>query len=147
MSKCAKLYDFNEEDKKLFKDVVFLVEATYNEQHQFWENYHYKPKYEGLAVKNWEQEGMGRVVTIGEIDKRPVSISIFWAKLNGKRVMFYEGCSQVVDYKMIEDWLHHFTLETIRWDNGHRWAHCDSSNFHHCLDAIGAMVLESDENL
>ena len=24
------------------------------------------------------------------------------------------------------------------WDGGHRWAHCNSTNFHHCLDAVGA---------
>ena len=53
--------------------------------------------------------------------------------------MFYYGCSQVVDHKMIDDWLRHFTLKTIRWDNGTRWAHCDACNFNACLDAIGVL--------
>lgn len=40
---------------------------------------------------------------------------------------------------MIEDWLKYFTLNSVRWDNGNRWAHCDSNNFHHCLDAIDVL--------
>lgn len=137
MSK-AKMYSFSKEDKALFKDVEFLVEATYNEQHHFWVDYHYKPRTDSVEVKSWECEGRGHMIEIGELDKRPICVSIFYGKLNGKRVMFYEGCSQVVDHKMIEDWLQHYTLKTIRWDNGHRWAHCDSSNFHHCLEHVKA---------
>lgn len=138
MFRCAKRYAFNKADKDLFKDVVFLVEATHHEQHKFWVDHHYKPRPESPVVR-WEQEGMGHTITIGELDKRPVCVSIFYAKINDKRVLFYEGTSQVVDHNMIEEWLHHFTLKTIRWDNGQRWAHCDSSNFHLCLDAIGAL--------
>jgi len=129
----------NEADAELFKDVVFLVECTHNESFTFWKDYHYEPRKDTPVVKKWEQEMAGHMVCIGELDKRPVCVSIFYAKLNGKRVAFYEGTSQVVDHLMIEEWLHHWTLEKIRWDNGHRWAHCDSSNFHHCLDAIGVL--------
>jgi hypothetical protein len=133
----AKKYPYSRTDPEIFKDVVFLVEATFNEQHHFWVDYHHEPK-RGKSVP-WEQISRGHMVQIGEIDGRPVNVSIFYSMINGKKVMFYEGCSQVVDYKMIDDWLQHFTLNTIRWDNGNRWAHCDSSNFHHCLDAVDAL--------
>lgn len=127
---------FNKEDLKLFKDVVFLVEANSNEQHLLWERYHYKPIYPDTYVKSWEQISMGHGIHIGSIDERPIVVSIMYAILNGKRVMFYYGVSQLVDHKMIEDWLTMYTHD-IKWDNGSRWAHCDATNFHHCLDAIG----------
>jgi hypothetical protein len=137
---------FNKEDKKYFQDVVFLVEATSHEYHFLWQEFSteyltlpYAPveseKFKRWRVK-WVQVTMGHGVTIGELDKRPIVVDISYAFLNDKKVMFYNGCSQLVDHKMIEEWLKHFTLDTVRWDNNTRWAHCDAMNFHHCLDAL-----------
>src|SRR5574337_459163 len=124
---------WKEEDAELFKDVVFLVEATYNEMYSLWLDYYYQPRSKNIpVVKEWEQETIGRIVTIGKLDKRPINVQVWWAKLNGKRVLFYEACSQLVDYKLVEEWLKHFTLDKIRWDNDARWAHCDATNFHLC---------------
>lgn len=128
----------NDSDKELFKDVVFLIEANDNESHLLWEKYHYKTDKDVPHVKLWEQEFSGYMIKIGELDNRPINVTLSYAKLNGKRILFYNGCSQLVDHKMIEDWLQHFTKD-IRWDNNHRWAHCDAMNFHHCLDAIGVI--------
>jgi len=132
----AKMYKYRPEDEELFKDVVFLVEATHHEQFCFWQDYHHKPKYDNCSIQNWEQISMGRMITIGELDNRPICICIYWAKLEGYKVMFYEAVSQVVDHAMVEKWIKHFSLDKITWDNGHRWAHCDSNNFHHCIHAI-----------
>lgn len=124
------------EDKELFDDVVFLVEATSTEHHMLWCDRFYKPVADFTSVKSWKQEGRGLMITIGEIDERPICVDIQWDWIEGKRVMFYYGCSQLVDHKMIEDWLKYWTLDKIRWDNGTRWAHCNAMNFHHCLDAV-----------
>lgn len=132
-----KTFNINSEDKKLFENVSFLVEATYYEQQLLWEKFHYHPDKNSVSVKDWVQDTMGRIVTIGYVDKRPVCVGIFYANLNGKKVAFYEGTSQLVDHQMIKDWLKHWTSK-IRWDNNTRWAHCDAQNFHHCLKAIGA---------
>lgn len=130
-----KLYKFNPKDQDLFKDVIFLVEANDNEVHSFWRDHFHEPRKDYIIVK-WEQEFCGQLIQIGELDNRPVNIAISYAKLNDKRVMFYYACSQVVDHAMVENWLKHFTLETIRWDNNTRWAHCNSSNFHHCIEIV-----------
>ncbi len=130
----AKLFKYNSEDAELFKDVVFLVEATAYERHVLWNDYYNKPKYE-IFVRDWKQICMGRVVQIGTCNKRPVCVDISWAILDGKKVMFYYGISQVVDWEMIDKWMRHFS-KGIKWDNGTRWAHCDAMNFHHCLDRI-----------
>lgn len=127
---------YKDEHKEIFKNVFFLVEANSHERHTFWVDYFYKPRKDSPTISTWEQEMCGEMVYLGKLDKRPVYVQIWWDILNGKRIIFYDGCSQVVDHKMIEDWLKHFTLKTIRYDNGTRWAHCDSMNFHHCLQAL-----------
>lgn len=144
--------DFNKEDKEFFENVVFLVEATSYEYHSLWADYSteyltlpYAPK-EDERLRNrrvdWKQESAGWTISLGVIDKRPICVSINYAILNGKRVMFYYGCSQLVDHQIIENWLKHFT-SNIKWDNGVRWAHCDAFNFHHCLEAIKTSNRES----
>lgn len=47
----------------------------------------------------------GPIVTVGMLDGRPVCISLNVVIIRGKRVMFYSPTSQVVDYKMIEEYL------------------------------------------
>ena len=145
MSRKSKM-KFHEEDKKYFKDVVFLVEATSHEDQFLWTEWSadyltlpYAPKEEGKFARkrvDWQQVSLGHMLTIGEIDNRPICVSMSYAIINGRKIMFYEGCSQLVDHEMIREWLKHFTLNTIRWDGGTRWGHCDAMNFHHCLDAI-----------
>jgi hypothetical protein len=122
-----------EEDAELFEGVEFLVNASDTEKHFLWEMYHYKPRFEGQHIKDWKQISMGHGITIGHCDGRPVCVSIFYAILDGHKVAFYDGTSQVVDHKMVEQWLKHHTLEKCRWDNGTRWAHTNAMNFHHCL--------------
>lgn len=139
----SKLFKYRKEDEDLFKDVVFIVEATCYEKHSFWQDYHYKPKYENCFIKDWKQECAGVTITIGTCDKRPVCIAIFWDWLDGHKVMFYDACSQVVDHKMVDDWIYHFSKD-IKWDNGTRWAHSDSNNFQHCIEAIQDLVKNED---
>lgn len=131
----AKLYPFLKKDEDLFKDVVFIVECTFNEQMNFWLDYYDKPRHERCKVKTWKEELRGQMVQIGELDNRPINICIWWAELDGYRVMFYDAVSQVVDYALIDEWILHFS-KNIKWSNGTRWAHCDSSNFHLCLQAL-----------
>lgn len=135
----AKMYPFRDSDKDLFKDVVFLVEATHHEQHMFWVEFFYEPRKDRVRVATWEQVSMGRWLTIGEVDGRPVAVSINYAILNGKKIMFYEGTSKLVDHQMIEEWIQHYALDAIRYDKGSRWAQCNSMNFHHCLDVVGTI--------
>lgn len=131
----AKRLPFQKADAEFFKDVAFIVEADDFSRHALWNLYHTKPAY-GVKVASWEEVMVGKMVKVGELDGRPVNIVLSWAILNGKRVMFWFACSQVVDHKMISAWFDHFA-KNIRWDNGTRSARCDASNFHHVLDVVG----------
>lgn len=122
-----------------FKDVVFLVEADSFAQHALWLTRFHGGRL-GREIESWEAEGSGYAITIGHIDRRPVVLSLFYAKIEGRRVCFFAGESQVVDHRMIDEWLEKRTKH-IRWDRGSRprrarRAVCDATNFHLCLDAV-----------
>ncbi len=120
------------DDSDVFKDVTYIVEANTFEQLELWSAWHDKPRY-GISV-NWEQVYRGVGVTIGTVDKRPVAVSVTYALIEGQRVMFYYGCSQLVDHQMIDDWVTHYA-GSIRDPDG-RWSHCDAQNFSHCVHSV-----------
>ncbi len=129
---------FNECDAELFKEVAFIVEATHEEYMSFWREFSSESDYPRMNDKTitWKQESVGASRQIGEINGRPIVVELRYARINGRRVCFYNGCSQLVDHIMIREWLEHFTEKTIRHEG--RFAHCNASNFHHCLHAIEA---------
>lgn len=132
----------NDTAENRLKQTFFIVEATSNEQHMLWEQLSSDSIYKILdrdgkpaypQVK-WEQISMGFGVTVGEVYKHPVFISLNWARINGKFVMFYHPTSQLIDYRKIDKWLEENFKGT--YDNGTRRASTDVSNFAHCLNAI-----------
>jgi hypothetical protein len=93
----------SEKVQEVLNKVQFIVEATSDENFFLWkENVHHeKCKY----VKSWEQENLGYWAKIGEVDARPIIISMNFATIGGIYVMFVEQTSQLCDYKMMEEWL------------------------------------------
>jgi hypothetical protein len=125
----AKINPVCDADKKLFDGVEYCIQASHDEHHMLWERWHYRADTTRSYVKNWEQVSLGHWLTIGSVDNRPICVSVQYAILNGHKVMFYEGTSQLVDYKMIEDWLERY------FDRCNH--HCNAANFHHCMEAVG----------
>jgi len=123
--------------ESLFKDVVFMVEATHFEQHMLWLTYFEEAEAVGYGqpVQTWEQEMAGHTCIIGEFAGMPINLCFYYAKINGRRVCFWECVSMVQHSDMIEKWMEPRTKH-IRWDNGYRPGHTNASNFHHCLGAI-----------
>lgn len=120
--------------ESLFKDVVFMVEATHNEQHNLWLT-HFEVDVGYGKVKSWEQEMAGHTCIIGEFGEMPINLCFFYAKIEGRRVCFWECVSAVSHVFMIEKWMEPRTAH-MRWDAGTRPALTNADNFHHCLDAI-----------
>lgn len=120
--------DDNAENRLAVTD--YLVEATNHEWFTLWARWcKYSQECREPIFKKWEQLG-GCGITIGCLDKRPVVVSLNWDRLDGFLVCQWEATSQLVDYKMIEEWLDkHYTR--IASDN--RPASCNASNFHSCV--------------
>lgn len=111
-----------------FADTVFVIEATSCEQQMLWEA---NDKTKRLK---WEPDSGGLFETIGEVAGRPICIFVFWAKLNGHRVAFWDATSQLVDYVMIETWWAKTCAP--RYDGGHRLAATNATNFHHAIHCV-----------
>ena len=84
--------------KDFLKDVVSVVEANTFEDFTLWEKWH--------AKVDWVQNASGTGVTVGRLADMPVFISLITAVVNKKKVLFIHPTSQVVDWRLIEDWLH-----------------------------------------
>lgn len=123
------------------RDTVFCVEATSHEIHMLWRDFaddrtarEYGPPTK-RRVK-WEQLNPGSMPTIGTLGKRPICLTIFWVRIDGQVVMFYEATSELVDWAKIRAWLDIEYKHVPMWNNGTRKPFCHAQNFHHCLSAI-----------
>lgn len=118
----------------LINTAVFVVEASSFEKQSLWERWAQQSPNPVKKLIDWQDCGRGWLIQIGQLDDRPVNLSIFGATLNGQHVLFYEAVSQVVDWTQVEKWFKEHCWP--KWDNGTRRAHCDAMNFHHCIEAV-----------
>lgn len=51
-----------------------------------------------------ELENHGVATNIGNLDGRPIVISLMFGTFDDQHVLFWHATSQLVDYKMIDDW-------------------------------------------
>jgi hypothetical protein len=92
------------------KNTGCIVEATHAEQHMLWCLHAKQSPYSWTdcpadSKVDWVEESRGFIEQIGTLADMPVSLSGFWAIINGKRVLFIEMTSQVCDYRMLKPWL------------------------------------------
>lgn len=104
----------------------FVIEATDFEERCLWNEYGERIQWEQLNPGWWEE--------IGKVAHRPIAVTVSFARLDGRLVMFYEGCSELVDYKMVRRWVMKMAKPPQR--DG-RESHCNAPNFHLCLHALG----------
>ena len=124
------------EFKKRLKLTKFVVNASSFEAQLLWEKFCKDAiQKTDLNRYEWEQQNPGCSQTIGELDGRPVCLSLFWNKINGIMILFYEATSQVVDHLMVEKWLKKNCCP--KYEHG-REAHCNAENFHLALHYIDA---------
>ncbi len=122
---------------------LFIVEATSFERMSLWAHHSedavyplYNPRrgVPAYSQHKWEDIPNGYGVTVNPSGKRPVCILLTWVRIDGQLVMFWEGCSKLVDYNLIDKWLEEHFKGT--YDNNTRRAECDAMNFGQCLGAI-----------
>jgi hypothetical protein len=117
--------------EKNLKACEFFIEGDSFSQHSIWREYVDQRKL--IRDDEWEQH-IGNCLEIGQLDDRPVCVSLMWVTIKGILVCFYHGTSQVVDHKMIEKFFERYAQPT--WDNGSRLAFTDAMNFHHAWQHI-----------
>ena len=113
---------------------VYLVEATNYESHHLWVDYSEESKRHGWGDARiervpWEQITLGYHKTIGRCARKPVHVSVTFARVKGQIIAFYEATSLVVDHRIVEQW----TAKEFPSSRGKT----NPMNFHLCLHALG----------
>lgn len=118
--------DLNEADPR-FRCTQYFVEADGFTRATLWNRHAKESKAILLREDNfpryeWEDNLTGISLQLGECGGRPVCVLFFWALINGAVVCFYDATSEVVDWKLIEEFLDRFPA----WGEG---KHTDACNF------------------
>lgn len=130
----------DEQFEHRLKKTVAVVEASHTEQHFLWMQ-HAKdstwndPKYPARKM-DWKQANPGRSVMVGEIGGKQVWMTIFFARIEGQVVLFWELTSQACDYTLAEKWFKENLKPFPKYDKGYRLAEFDAMNFHNAASAI-----------
>lgn len=88
----------DDEMVKFLDGVVCIIEANTNEYVYIWEQ---NKEHVGY---NWIEINSGILEYVGFLDDRPICISLRKAIINGDLILFWYATSQVIDYKMIDEW-------------------------------------------
>jgi len=89
------------------KECDSIIEATQDEAFGLWCRYGEDSGYthkQGFKRK-WQSQSTGFWREIGRVADRPICVSVFFATIDGRRIAFVEGCSQLVDHKMVREWI------------------------------------------
>lgn len=83
----------------VYKDVHGIVEATSYEALMLWREFHQEQKL------SWVQNNSGWLECVGKVGDREVWISPLAHIVNGRKILFVEATSVVVDWDLIEEYL------------------------------------------
>lgn len=114
---------------KFMEGVVGVVEANSFEQHCLWKENHFLED-DARHKREWKDNTSGMGETIGYVDGRPVAISLRTAIIDGHKIMFYYATSNVIDHKMICEWLLLNLPDTAKVSGPAGYNTTDATNFH-----------------
>jgi hypothetical protein len=117
-----------------FKLTFFLVEANTFERDCL--------RKEWQKRVEWEEDNSGYIGQVGILADRPVNISVFWARIEGNLVAFWDSPSQVVDHEMIQKWLTENCLPPQKGPEL-RSTRCNATNFYVCIQAIQKVAAQN----
>lgn len=108
----------------VYKDVFGIVEANSFETLELWKYWHQEKGY------TWVQNNSGWLVHVGDLADKEVWISPLAHIVNGKKILFVEATSSVVDWEMIDEYLKKHVPSAIK-ENG--YLRKESAMNFHCL--------------
>lgn len=100
--------------KEFLKGVVGVVKATHTERHLLWEKYHYNDK-----LFTWVSGGGGPAPIIGYVNDMPVCVTLLVDVIEGHPILFIDATSQVVDWRMVDEFLKKHLPQSAFKDSGY----------------------------
>ena len=86
-----------------------IIEATSEEVFGLWSRYAHDSGYvhkdHPTSKRQWHEQGCGFWREIGKVADRPICVTVIFAIIDGRRIAFVAGCSQLVDHKMVREWI------------------------------------------
>lgn len=119
-------------DKSLdefLEGVIGVVDATDYERLCLWEENRRLNK-----PRTWQENAAGLTRTVGKLDGRPVSLTMFTNQIDGYKILFIQVTGQVADRVMIRQWLAKI-LPSSAFYRG-RPNHVDAINFHNVFRSV-----------
>lgn len=118
--------------EEVLKNTFFVIAATHFEEMCLREQTSYTENVRQFkAYLHWGETVFSEVITVGQIDGFPVNITARWIVINGKLIMFWNPCSRVVDYEMIDSW-----IKTYFRQGSGEYRITDAMNFGLCFKAL-----------
>lgn len=108
-----------------YPNVVAIVEATSYERRRLWMEH-------ASSTMRWAPDNSGPMISVGTLDNRSICIAPFVYNISGKEVMFLEVTSEVVDWKMITEWLQYNCPNAVD-SQSTKLNKVDANNFHNVL--------------
>jgi hypothetical protein len=108
---------------KFLDGVTGVVEANSFECQMLWE------ENQRLSKRTWKSSGAGLMEVVGSLADMPVCISLFTAEVAAQKILFLDPTSQVVDHRMIDEWLEKTLPLSARREDG-RVNRANAQNFH-----------------
>lgn len=91
-------------------------------------SYIYKTVTENDGREAWgENRGGGFLHTVGEVGDMPVCVSILTYTIRGHKILFVEPTSQVVDHRMVREWIES-VLPQSAWNEGRKQFRISDAN-------------------
>lgn len=118
-SRTSEVFEIDKDDSDMFKfldGIDACVEATDEEKQMLWER-----NTQWNINRTWVSNNEGRLRTIGYFGGMPVFISLWTAVIDGKKILFYNSPSTVVNYDMVREWLDKALTKSV--------IHTDAANF------------------
>lgn len=87
--------------QELFKDVVTMLTCSKEEYHFAWgrnDDGKFQPKLD------WKSDQSLTAFTVGHLADMPVAVTVAAVVIDGRKILFVEPTSTVVDYDMIRAW-------------------------------------------
>jgi len=73
----------------------------------------------------WKESCLGKIFEIGTLNKRPVTINVYVHQINDCKVAFLTNQGQLVDFKMIDDFVDKLKIKS-----------CSFQGFHHAINNL-----------
>lgn len=102
--------------------------------------------YEKVGKEGWgENRGGGFLHTVGEVGDMPVCVSLLTYTIRGHKILFVEPTSQVVDHRMVRQWIEEVLPQSAWHEGRQQFRISDANNWPNALPSEKPVVaVEAD---